>query len=397
MLVKGATGVTSDDTPDQAAASENDSIEEDFQHSPTTDAASDGVSSISREDSFEDIYKRRRTPSCDELTTGSFGDYSWNDARRPPERSISRDPELCHPQTTSNQQIPLPGPRVDRLLFHRKYLSELGQRWVTVEPVVMVSSLVYYTLLPTLQRYVHWRLEQDHNMTSSVHANHSQHELCTERGVSGVGQSSAAEHAFQHDLYIWNTVIILSIHLPIIIVIIAIGVWSDALGRRVAMLPQILAQIIGSAFSTICVALELPLWVLPVILVVTGLTGSATSVSMAAYAYIADINPPARRLLRLAIIEIGVGIAAMVSGLIINLMIDHWGFIVPNIIFTGIMALLFFYVFLFVPETILSDRNAPIIPCSYLSNIPKLWIKGGDIIGTQPIIWLCLAIMFFNR
>ena len=335
----------------------------------------------------EDIYRPRWTPTAD------LGEESLQEEARPA-GSFSQGKLTLQ---TLPDPVPVRDESLEMLVKHRRFLAELGERWFTVEPMIIFFNLMTCALWPALQQYIHKRLEVDYNISSTNTANLTDYEQCMLRGHEEANHTSLQEKKFQEDQSLWNTILVVSGQLPIVLVVFFLGAVSDTHGRRLTMLPQLLSQTITCAVITVVIALELPLWILALSSAINGLTGSYIVVFMSAYAYIADINPPEKRLVRLIVVEVGMGLGALLSGIAIGWIIDHWGFVVPNVILTGTMALVFAYALFFVPETILKDEDAPLVSCSYLKDLPELWVKGGGVRGTLPIIWLCLVIMFFNR
>ena len=278
---------------------------------------------------------------------------------------------------------------------HKEYLSQLGQRWFTVEPVIIIYITMFTCLAPLTQQYIYERMSFKYNITNTVSENLTEKEACLLRGQDGSSVSSN-EAAFQEELSLWSTGLMIAAMLPTVFVVFIIGTISDHRGRRLAIVPQIVVQVIACAISTIVMALDLKLGILILIGLLQGLTGASTVVFMACYSYIADINPPEKRLFRIVLIEVGQALGALVGGLIIGWMIDSFGFVIPSIVLTVLMGVLSVYVIFFIPETVLKDPSAPVFKCSYLSGLPKLWFKKGTIRGTLPIIWLCFSVMVFN-
>ena len=278
---------------------------------------------------------------------------------------------------------------------HKEYLSQLGQRWFTVEPVIILYVTMFTCLAPLTQQYIHERMSFKYNITNTVSENLTEREACLLRGQNGTSVSGN-EAAFQEELSLWSTGLMIAALLPTVFVVFIIGTISDHKGRRLAIVPQIIAQVIACAISTIVMALDLDLSILILTGLLQGFTGASTAVFMACFSYIADINPPEKRLFRIVLIEVGQALGALVGGLIIGWMIDSFGFVIPSIVLTVLMGVLSVYVIFFIPETVLKDPSAPVFQFSYLSGLPKLWFKKGTIRGTLPIIWLCFSVMVFN-
>ena len=155
---------------------------------------------------------------------------------------------------------------------HKAYLAKLGQRWFTVEPVVIVYMVGYISLLPMLQQYIYRRLAADFNITESANANESSREMCLERGEESL-QLTENEQDFQESVSLWNTIMVVFGILPTLMVIIFIGSLSDTRGRKFGFVPQVGAAVVSGIFIIIVMALNLNLGVLALIQFLGGMTG----------------------------------------------------------------------------------------------------------------------------
>ena len=333
------------------------------------------------------------TPISLHKKSPSLGDCHDKDFASNEDQNCHADPRLDEKGSGMEEET-----ESGKLEQHKRFLDRLGQRWFTVEPVVIACNLAITAVSPTMQQYIHHRLALEHNITTSLTTNLSQYEQCLQRGQDEANNTSLAEHEFQEEQSMWNTVLVVARETPILLVFLLVGSLSDTRGRRWGMLPQILFQILFFSINATVCALDLPLWVLPINDIIIGMTGSLAVVFMSAYAYIADIYPPRKRLLRLVITEIAMGLGALLSGVTVGWIIDHWGYVVPNVILAGMMMLLFFYILFCVPETVLHNPDALPISCSSLvKELPQLWVKGNHVKGILPVVWLCFWIMFANR
>jgi len=278
---------------------------------------------------------------------------------------------------------------------HRLFLEELGSRWFTVEPLVIVYMAASMALLPILQQYTHYRLAEEYNITNTEDSNQTARQQCLARAES-VHEQSDNEKEFTASLSVWNTAMIFMGIAPTLLSLFIVGAFSDKRGRRYAFIPQTLAGIVGGCTVTIVVAFKLDISLLVLSNIVVGITGSMPAVAMASYAYIADINPPEKRFMRIVIIEIGTGLGTLVGNLLFGWLIKDYGFIIPSMIFTLIMIACFVYCTCFIPETIYVEPGAKLCDMSALRDIPKLWFKRKGSDGRLKVIWLCLGILLWN-
>ena len=162
--------------------------------------------------------------------------------------------------------------KVDKEDVHRAYLDKIRQRWLTVEPIVVIYMVGYIALLPIVQQYMYRRLAVDFNITDSSNANKSSKDICLER-VGNSSELSGNEKDFQDSVSFWNTLVVALGLLPTIIVVIFIGAISDAWGRKFGLVPQLGAAVLSGIIMLLVVALDLKIVILPVIQFLSGMTG----------------------------------------------------------------------------------------------------------------------------
>jgi len=280
---------------------------------------------------------------------------------------------------------------------HKKFLEKLGSRWFTVEPLVIIYMAAYMSLMPLLQQYTRQRLSEDYNITTDgLDSNVTTwREHCLNHADDD--NETQNELEFHTKLSAWTAAMMALPIFPTLLTIFIVGAFSDSRGRRFSLVPQIGAGIFTGVVLILVVHFKLHLAVLVLSNVIVGFTGSMPAVLMASFAYIADINAPEKRFMRIVAIEIGMGLGNFLANLLFGWLIEVSGFMLPSAIFTATMALALAYCIFFVPETILVEKGAKLCDMSSLKSLPELWVrpqKGSN--GRRSIIWLCCAIMFLN-
>ena len=121
--------------------------------------------------------------------------------------------------------------------------------------------------------------------------------------------------------------------------------------------------------------------------------GAMPAVMTSTFAYIADINPPEKRFIRILVIEIGLGLGTLVGQIFFGWLIDTTGFIVPAVVFTVLQLAVFIYTVLFLPETVRKDPEVQPCTCASLLALPRLWFLDNNRMRRMTI-WVSLALIF---
>ena len=274
---------------------------------------------------------------------------------------------------------------------HRVFLERLGQRWVTVEPLIVAYMVAYMALLPILQQYCYFRLAVYYNITEEA-PNKTRHEQCRE--TTGSTERTPNEQEFQDSISLYNTMLIVMSGVPTLVATILLGSLSDRLGRRMCLLPQLAVAALSGLVLTTATGLDLPLWVLPTVQFVVGLSGSMPLFMATAFSYLADINPPEKRYMRILIMELAIGLSSFVGQSTIGWLIDVSGFVVPCVLFTITLTAALLYCIFFLPETVRREPGVRVCTCTPLVNLGQLWFRDDGIKSRRVVIWISLFIMF---
>ena len=125
---------------------------------------------------------------------------------------------------------------------------------------------------------------------------------------------------------------------------------SDQLGRKVTIaIPYVGGSIVGLTIALI-VALDGPLWLYFISDFIKGLTGSSSAMLAGIFASAADITPPERRSIAIAVIQGVLGIAMVLSNTLMGLWTKHYGF-TPPMIFLSVLIICSGVFFFFIRET----------------------------------------------
>lgn len=144
---------------------------------------------------------------------------------------------------------------------------------------------------------------------------------------------------------------VLFLSIPSIFMVLLLGPWTDTGGRRPALLAPPVGSAIESLLILIIMYLDWPVYVLFVGEAINGFSGFATIMTMAAFAYVADVTTEQRLAIRIAIVQFAVFLGGVVSQLTSGIWLKNLGFIPPYwFIFACHVTAVLWVIFL-VPES----------------------------------------------
>lgn len=195
-----------------------------------------------------------------------------------------------------------------------------------MEPVVLFYTFGIFMSLPVLTQYVYFRISESKGFPYKISET-------TEKGCkSDAGANSSLKNlekevqdiAAKIDM---GNVLFQSI--PSIFMVLLLGPWTDTGGRRPALLSPAVGSAIESLIIIVIMYLELPVYILFVGEAISGFSGFATIMTMAAFAYVADTTTDEKLAIRIAVIQFVVFIGGVVSQLASGPFLKNLGFIPP--------------------------------------------------------------------
>lgn len=192
-------------------------------------------------------------------------------------------------------------------------------RWITVEPLLILSNMASAGLLVTRLQYLRARIAHDKfNQTSDYGANESSECDAAIQNSSSI----QLQQAIQVELSLYSLILNALSTFPAIFSTILLGSLSDRIGRRIGLVVPIIGLVIQSALYVTIFYAHLPIWVCFVADTLQGLAGGYGLLLSTASAYIADVTSVEQRTWRLVIAEaalvLGSGLIQPINGFIIQ-------------------------------------------------------------------------------
>ncbi|XP_041472145.1 proton-coupled folate transporter-like [Lytechinus variegatus] len=229
-------------------------------------------------------------------------------------------------------------------------------RWITVEPLLILSNMASAGLLVTRLQYLRVRIAHDKfNQSADSGANESSECDAAIRNSSSID----LQQAIQVQLSLYSLILNALSTFPAIFSTILIGSLSDRIGRRVGLVVPIVGLVIQCALYVAVFYAHLPIWVCFVADTLQGIAGGYGLLLSTASAYIADISTVEQRTWRLVIAEaalvLGSGLIQPINGFII----DYFGMGVAFWTSLGVSlpGLLYAACPLTTPETVMEEAE----------------------------------------
>ena len=171
--------------------------------------------------------------------------------------------------------------------------SSLWRKYWVCTSALMAYSAAFIIYFPLIQQYVYHRIAIDKfgNASAADSAAADETNPCFANNSNPNFQLQQEAQAETSTMVLYLT---LCSAIPATFVSLIFGSYSDQLGRRLLFLVPIAGSLVKNVLVALVIHYQLNVYVLLAGNAVQGLTGSFFVVSLAAYAFIADITPPTR-------------------------------------------------------------------------------------------------------
>ncbi|XP_046556691.1 solute carrier family 46 member 3-like isoform X1 [Haliotis rubra] len=256
--------------------------------------------------------------------------------------------------------------------------------------VSFLVALANVSLSPIISQYVHARLLDGYNTTTS------------DEGSSAceVNTSSTTDDPLvkvQQETS--NFLLLLAVvnNVPAIFVNVILGSTSDYLGRKMLFFIPSVGFFLRYVFCVVIMALEMDYKYFYIAYVLDGFGGSFGAFLVASFAYTADITSNGRgRILATSALEVCVALAACAGMLITGFFIPLVGYLNLNIIMTCTVFLAA-VIILFLPETMDSRTKQPWSPITHFKKVFGFYFfKKGTKTGAYRIMLLIFLFAVFS-
>ena len=267
----------------------------------------------------------------------------------------------------------------------------MGFRWlsmVTVEPSLLLYMTGSFMNIPLQQQLVYSHYCKLNSECSSHNVSEAS---------CGGARSQVSNQTSQFNLFLTLAAV-----LPGALTTLALGAWSDGVGRKLVIGLPVAGAAAAAIVSTLVYYLHLDIGVLIFANLMSGILGSFAMFNQATFAYVADVTNPKERTWRLGLLETMIYLGMTLGSELGGVWREYQGFGPP---FWGVLAcflLALAYVSLFLPESSIqsskSTRPGGIVTRENLTRAVNLVVKPGPNrlrMVTILVAFMC-AVLNFN-
>ena len=255
------------------------------------------------------------------------------------------------------------------------------KRKIVVEPMLMMYYLASSALSQVYQLYVYDRMEEIVAQRTGLnistmeihHTRNNTNNPCEQVNKYSVQynftQAAQAENAH------FSMVSQLTTTLPSLISMILLGSYSDKGGRRITIVPYIVAKFISSILFFFVLYFQLSVWILQINNVICGLTGGWALMYVGCYSYIADTTKKEERLFRFTLLKILEELVSIIGPIGIGYWIKQQGYLWPIVFVIAGNFINTIYAVFFIPETVKKDKNTKFLSLSHMKRSVQVFVK----------------------
>ncbi|XP_063417698.1 lysosomal proton-coupled steroid conjugate and bile acid symporter SLC46A3-like [Mytilus trossulus] len=239
-------------------------------------------------------------------------------------------------------------------------------------PLIIILMIYGNVVLGTAEtQYGYYAVQRQKNITSVVSA--SRQSLC-EANTSSIRFKQQQE--VQSETANWSAYCHLAQSIPVLLMSLLVGSWSDKIGRRTALLVPTIGLIFKAGFFALAIKLEWNIYTLIIAYFVDGLSGMWISLLAASYSFAADLTKYGKsRLFGIVLIEIILGIGVTIGALSSGYVIKYLGFLYGSVLVVGVACLLVLLI-IFLPESVqTTEKLTSISQLEYLKNAISIYTE----------------------
>ncbi|XP_029964848.1 proton-coupled folate transporter [Salarias fasciatus] len=240
-------------------------------------------------------------------------------------------------------------------------------RWLTVEPVLLLSTFSSTMQIPLTSQYLWERISEDLGYNGSKQ--------------SGCSNGSVPPDPLEEQVQIltarWNLYLSLAVFSFGLLTVPLMGSWSDLAGRKSVLILTNLGMAVQTLVYLLVMYLKLPVAYFLLGKALSGLTGDFTALLAGCFSYVADISDKKSRTFRVAILEACLGLAGIVANIIGGKWLQAQGYINPFLLALSTSLAAALYTYLFVHESIRTDPSAKLFTTRHHKAVWLLYRTGG--------------------
>ncbi|XP_015197292.1 lysosomal proton-coupled steroid conjugate and bile acid symporter SLC46A3 isoform X2 [Lepisosteus oculatus] len=229
------------------------------------------------------------------------------------------------------------------------------KRFFLVEPVIGIFAFASLLTYPVLQQYVYQRLWDEIANSSYPRTQSSSQCMSNDSSVKKLYDDVQKETS----LFLLYSE--LCFMFPSLVVSLLLVSYSDHRGRKIAIVLPLIGNVLFSLIYFVVCSFSLNLNIVLVGSFLMGLWGGPTSLVAGCFAYVADLcDNSKKKTVRMAILEMVVGLLSGVASLSTGYFIQAGGFKWPFLTAALLHCLNIFYVVFFLEETVKPPNFSPL-------------------------------------
>ena len=259
------------------------------------------------------------------------------------------------------------------------------KRKIVVEPMLMMYYLFSSALLQVYQLFLYDRMKEIVAQrtglnTSEIEIHHTRNHTinpCEEEVNKYSIQYNFTQAAQAENAY-FLMVSQVAYTLPSLIAMILLGSYSDKGGRRITIVPYMVAEFVTSVLFFFVFYFKLSVWILQVNFVVCGLTGGWALMYVGCYSYIADTTTKKERLFRFTLLTILEQLVSVIGPIGIGYWIKKQGYLWPIVFAMTGKYINTIYAVFFIPETVKKDKSTKFLSLSHMKRSVQVFAKNDE-------------------
>ncbi|KAM4796759.1 lysosomal proton-coupled steroid conjugate and bile acid symporter SLC46A3 [Rhinophrynus dorsalis] len=221
------------------------------------------------------------------------------------------------------------------------------KKFQVVEPVVAIYCFAAFSSFPLAQQYIYHRLWEESNSSIPYDDNISHCETNQSNPIF-IHQKDVQKKAS-----LFSSTLDLSALIPSLVMTLILVSYGDRHGRKASLLLPCVGGLLSVSIYSATAFFSLPLELLYLSTVISGLMGSFATFLGGCFSYVADIAKDAQKKnIRIAFVDmvLGVssGVAGIASGYFIKELGFRWAFAIPSALY----LINIFYILFFLEETV---------------------------------------------
>ncbi|XP_060079500.1 lysosomal proton-coupled steroid conjugate and bile acid symporter SLC46A3-like [Ylistrum balloti] len=264
-------------------------------------------------------------------------------------------------------------------------------RFYLLGPIVFIMVFCFATNSLIITQYVYDVIEEE-KFPGKLFNKSDDENICYENKSS---QEYQDQQVVQRSTSSYIIYVSLSSGIPAIFSNLIFAAMSDRYGRKLFLFINVAGNFIATGMLAVGVYLKWNIYALLAFQFVGGSTGGWIAALSIGFASVADITLAGKpRAFGIVLIEIAVGMGALVGSAVSGYLIDGVGYYTAMAISASVASIAVIFALIF-PETFRKDRSRRHSVIQTLKNIFLFYTKDTSSVGKRWKFWTCLVGLFF--